>query len=297
MQQFNKFFLLAAFIFLGLGLLLILQTQSTGKLRLIFCDVGQGDGMLLISPEGHQVVVDAGAGAKIQDCLSRYMPFWDRIIELIVPTHPHQEHAEGFIDILNRYQVKSVLTTNVPNDALFYKQLETSIANEHATVHEPDRFDTILLDPSRGPSSAKLEVLWPFRENLQGKPSIEYWKKNPPSDLNETSIVLLVTYGDFCAYLTGDLPKEILEPLIVRRCPVLKVVHHGSRTGTSDEVLTRINPKLAVIQVGKNNKFGHPHKEVLDLLSAHHIQILRNDLSGTIEVDSDGKGYSLKDER
>lgn len=283
-----KILITATLIFLGLGMLLIFQTQSSGKLRMIFCDVGQGDGMLLISPEGHQVVVDAGAGVRIQDCLSKYIPFSDRTIEMIVPTHPHQEHAEGFLEILNRYDVKSVITTNVPNNTQFYKLLTAAIASEHSNVHEPNVGDVILLDPARGQNSAKLEVISPTSEQ------IAKWKENPPSDLNDVSVVMRLTYGGFCAYLTGDLPKEMLEPLINKQCQVLKVVHHGSNTGTSDKVLSEINPQIAVIQVGEKNKFGHPHKEVLDLLNSHKIQVLRNDLSGTIEIDSDGKGYKVK---
>ena len=284
----TKILLFAAFIFIGLGLLLIFQNQNTGRLRMIFCDVGQGDGMLLISPEGHEVVVDAGAGTKIVDCLSNYMPFWDRTIELIVPTHPHQEHMEGFLEVLSRYQVKSVFTGNVPNDTQFYKVWQEKIREERSKIIEPDLGQMVLLDPDRGQNSAKLEVLSPSHDQ------INRWKEKPPSDLNDVSIVMRLTYGNFCAYLTGDLPKELLEPLIDRQCQVLKVVHHGSHTGTSDKLLAEINPQLAVIQVGKNNKFGHPHKEVLDLLNAHHVQILRNDLMGTIEVDSDGREYEIR---
>ncbi|HSX19077.1 MAG TPA: MBL fold metallo-hydrolase [Candidatus Saccharimonadales bacterium] len=283
----SKFLITLAFIFTALGAIFIFQNQQSGELRLIFCDVGQGDGMLIISPGGHEAVVDAGAGGKMSGCLSKYMPYWDRTVELIVPTHAHQEHMEGFLDIFNKYQIKNILTTNVPNDTQFYREWQKEVAAEGAKVVEPTADNVVLLDPEKGQASAKFEVIYPTNQKVLG------WKSNIPADLNDASIVMRLTYGDFCAYLTGDLPKETLEPLIDKPCQVLKVVHHGSRTGTSARLLEEISPKLAVIQVGRDNKYGHPHLEVLNQLSQHNIKILRNDQSGTIEVDSNGKSWNV----
>ena len=283
----SKTLLTCALIFIGLGLLLIYQSQTLGKLRLIACDVGQGDGLLIISPDGREILIDAGAGSKMVDCLSRYMPFWDREIEMIVPTHPHQEHMEGFLEVLARYKVNAILTTEVPNDTQFYKKWQKALNKEGANIYTPNGKDQFIIDSSQ----TKLQVLWPTR------PAIDRWKKQPPSDLNDTSIVLRLEYGQFCAYLTGDLPKELLQNLIDKPCQVLKVVHHGSRTGTNEKVLEEAKPQLAIIQVGKNNKFGHPHKEVIDLLTSRGVKILRNDINGSIELDSDGKAYQVKSER
>jgi len=288
-NQKTKFLLTLALVLIGLGLIFVLQLSSLGKLRLIFCDVGQGDGMLIITPAGHQAVVDAGAGTKMVDCLSRYMPFWDRTIELIVPTHAHQEHMEGFIEILARYRVQSIMTTGIANDtAQFYKEWERAVETKHINAFVPSMGEVVLLDPKAGDASAKLEVLWPDRAHI-GK-----WKADLPADLNDTSIVMRLSYGGFCAYLTGDLPKEILQLLIRKHCQVLKVVHHGSRTGTNQKILDDVNPQIAVIQVGKNNRFGHPHKEVVDLLMSKGIKIYRNDTNGTVEIDTDGQSLSIQ---
>ena len=292
MDTKTKIILTFALILIGLGIILIIQSQNLGKLRIIFCDVGQGDGMLIISPDGHQAVVDAGAGTKMADCLSKYMPFWDRTIELALPTHAHQEHMEGFVQILAAYNVKAAITTGVANTgAQFYDVWQKALASEHSKVYAPNMGQLILLDPSSANQSPKLEVLWPDAAH------IEKWKKDPPADLNDTSIVMRLTYGEFCAYLTGDLPKEILELLVNKHCQVLKVVHHGSKTGTNEKILNDINPQLAVIQVGANNKFGHPNKEVTDLLLSKGVKTYRNDTNGIIEIDTDGKSFKVKVEK
>ena len=126
------------------------------------------------------------------------------------------------------------------------------------------------------------------------------WKIARPSDINDSSAVVRLGYNPdtgsgeaICAYLTGDLPKEILEGLINKPCQILKISHHGSKTGTNQEILDKVNPQIAIIQVGSKNRFGHPHKEVLDILTLKGIKILRNDTSGTIEIDSDGASYFI----
>lgn len=294
-----RIFLFVSTILVGLGLLFIFQSQNSDKTRLIFCDVGQGDGMLIVSGT-KQVVIDGGPGNKILDCLGAKMPFWDREIEMVVLTHPQKDHMEGLIALLARYGVKTVVTTGIGSETQLFKGWEEAVKSEGAIVRVPDVGDQFLI--SRGPTPEgvkplKLSVLWPPNARAAE------WQADPPSDLNETAIVMRLEWGPTtgsgsmtCVYLTGDLPKELLEPLIDRPCDILKVAHHGSKTGTSQEALDKIKPKLAVIQAGKNS-YGHPTKEVLDVLAAAGVRVLRNDLNGEIEVVSNGKGFSVKSER
>ena len=116
----SRIYLTAGLVFVVLGLLLISQVQSLGRLRLIFCDVGQGDGILIITPGGKQILIDGGPGKKITECLSSKMPFWDRNIELMIPTHPQQDHIEGQIDVFEKYHVGQVAYTGVENKAQFF---------------------------------------------------------------------------------------------------------------------------------------------------------------------------------
>ena len=142
--------------------------------------------------------------------------------------------------------------------------------------------------------------MWPDAQELS------QWQASPPSDLNESAIVLRVNYGPstssgFCAYLTADIPKEIFANLALqgealRGCQVLKISHHGSKTGTNQEILDSVNPVVAIIQVGKNS-YGHPTKEVIDLLTSNAVKILRNDTDGVIKITSDGKSFKAKSEK
>ena len=289
MDQRHKILLTLALILAALGLLVIVQTQSLGKLRLVFCDVGQGDGMLLITPSGKDIVVDGGPGTKIVDCLGENLPFWDRTIEMVVLTHPQKDHMEGLLSVLSRYKVKMIATTGVENETELFKAWQTAIKAEGAKIYVPKAGDRLVLDSVRGQTSS-MDVLWPTSEKL------EIWKLAGLSELNKSSVVLRLQMDGFCAYLTGDIPKEILEGLIDGTCQVLKISHHGSKTGTNQEILDSVKPAVAIIQVGKNS-FGHPHKEVIDLLTSKGVKIYRNDINGVIEVGSDGKNWRVKNSR
>ena len=286
MDQRHKILLTLALILAALGLLVIVQTQSLGNLRLVFCDVGQGDGMLLITPSGKDIVVDGGPGTKIVDCLGENLPFWDRTIEMVVLTHPQKDHMEGLLSVLSRYKVKMIATTGVENETELFKAWQTAIKAEGARIYTPKAGDRLVLDSVRGQTSS-MDVLWPTKDKL------ELWKLAGLSELNKSSVVLRLQMDGFCAYLTGDIPKEILEGLIDGTCQVLKISHHGSKTGTNQEILDSIDPKVAIIQVGKNS-FGHPHKEVLEMLGSKGVKIYRNDINGVIELKSDGDNYKVK---
>ncbi len=281
-DQKSKILATLAIIFIGMGLLLIFQALSFGKLRIIACDVGQGDGLLIITPGGRQIVVDGGPGNKIVDCLGTKMPFWDRTLELVILTHPQRDHMEGLVEVLARYKVEMIATTGIKNESELFETWQKALNGEKAKIYQPKAGDKLRVD------RVTLDILWPSFAKASE------WQANLPSDLNETSIVLRVVRDKFCAYLTGDIPKEILQTVVDKPCQILKVAHHGSKTGTNSQILEQVRPAIAVIQVGKNNRFGHPHKEVVDFLNSKGIKILRNDESGTIEVDTDGKNMSIK---
>lgn len=283
----TRIFLMIGVLFVGLGAIIILQAQSLGKLRIIFCDVGQGDAILVITPSGKQILVDGGPGARVIDCLSQKMPFWDRTIEFVENTHPQQDHLEGLVAVLARYKVRMIATTGVVNETQLFGEWQKAVKTEAAKIYTPKAGDELILDSNRG-STPKIKVLWPTSEKIRE------WQNEPPKDLNDSSIVMRIDYGQVCVYLTGDIPKEILQTVIDKPCQILKVAHHGSKTGTNPRILKQVRPAIAVIQVGKKNHFGHPHKEIVDLLNSKGIKILRNDESGTIEVDTDGKNLFIK---
>jgi len=289
MSPKNKFLLVTALIFAGLGLLLIIQASSFGKLRLIFCDVGQGDGILIMTPAGSQFVIDGGPGSRIGECLGKYMPFWDRRIEGMLLTHPQKDHMEGQVEIFKRYKVERVFATGIKAQSELFKAWEKALAEEGSKVTAVQGGQKIAI------GDVTFDVLWPSVDK------ISLWRIAAPRDLNESSIVLRLNFGDpsassglkLCAYLTGDITREILEGLVDKSCQILKIAHHGSKTGTSEAILNSVNPSVAVIQVGKNS-YGHPHREVLDMLSKKKIKTLRNDLEGDIEVDATKKSIYVR---
>ena len=285
-DQKDKILLTFALILFALGLLVIVQTANLGKLRLVFCDVGQGDGMLLITPSGKDIVVDGGPGTKIVDCLGEKMPFWDRTIEMVVLTHPQKDHLEGLLEVLARYKVEMITTTGVENETELFKAWQTAIKAEGARIYTPKVGDRLILDTG-GSQTSSMDILWPTKDKL------ELWKLAGLSELNESSVVLRLGFGQFCAYLTGDIPKEILQTLINKPCQILKISHHGSKTGTNQEILDLVKPAVAIIQVGKNS-FGHPHKEVIDLLTSKGVRVYRNDINGVIEIGSNGQSFKVK---
>lgn len=274
----------ASLILAGMGIILITSSVSLGKLKIIACDVGQGDAGLIVTPGGAQILIDGGPGKKVLECLSSKMPFWDRKVEMMVLTHPQKDHMEGLVSVLKNYEVETIIWTGVAGEGGLYGEWEMAVKEEGAKVHNPRAGERLTID------NVSFDVLWPTREKL------DMWKSEPPPDLNDSSIILRANFGDsgknFCEYFTGDIPKEILERLITKPCEVLKIAHHGSKTGTNEAILSKAAPKIAIIQVGKNS-YGHPTKEVLDLIKSAGAEIFRNDLNGMVEITFENGGLRV----
>src|ERR1035437_860635 len=276
-------------LFLLSGIFLYQNAKlNDGKLHVIVCDVGQGDGILIRTPDGSDILVDGGPDDSILSCLSSHMPFWDRTIELMVLTHPHTDHAAGLVDVLKRYIVLHFVTEKVLGQTATYKRLEDELAAQKLSAQylfAGDRID--LADKTQ------LLTLWPSREWLN---SSQLQAQNEQNlDLNGFCLIQLFTYGNFTLLLTGDAGANAEDKIAaeVGKVDVLKVPHHGSKTGMSDYFLTQINPSLAIISVGANNRYGHPAQAALDLIKNHNIKYLRTDQNGTVEVVSDGQTFSV----
>jgi len=262
------------------------------QLHLIVCNVGQGDAILL-THGFDQVLVDGGPNDKVLGCLARHMPFWDREIEVVVNTHPENDHLRGLVSVIQRYTVKQLIINSQFQDSEVFNQFQQVVLTKKISVHSPKQGEKIKI------GGLELAVLWPD----QARGDIALWtnpllakevvlgaktkKENP----NESAIVLEAKYGKFRALLTGDIPDKI-ESLVVNYCQavdcaspvdVLKVSHHGSKTSTTQAFLAYFQPKEAIISVGANS-FGHPTQEVLDRLTAVGSKILRTDLRGDVEI-------------
>lgn len=249
------------------------ERMADGTLRAHFLDVGQGDATLLLSPSGKQILIDGGPDHSALEGIGRHMSFFDRTIDLLVLTHPDLDHIGALSEVLKRYRVGGVLMSGIQTDKLQYRKFLTLLSAQGIPV--------ILADPQKDLAFSDgliLDVVWPPRD--------VHGSQTP--DTNNTSVVLRALFHSGAILLTGDI-EELSERAILRlgadvRSSVLKTAHHGSKTSTSTGFLLAAEPSIAVISVGGGNRFGHPHRSVLDRLSAHGIAILRTDQEGEISL-------------
>ena len=254
-------------------------------LHLIFCDVGQGDAVL-VQKGSNQILIDGGPDEQVLECLSDNLPFWDRNIEMAVLTHSEADHVTGLISVLERYNVEYFVINNIAKDTDRFWRFRENLIKEGAKIYNPKAGEEIKI------ADIDFTVLWP-KERLNSGAKNVLGAASYSGDLNETSVVLRLSFGDFCALLVGDIGAETESQLDkVTPCQVLKVPHHGSKYSSSEEFLKHVKPDLAVISVGKNS-FGHPTEEALDRLKSTGAKILRTDQNGEIEIVSDGKSWQL----
>lgn len=277
---------LAVLTVISLALTAIIWRQERGRpnVEVVFLDVGQGDGILIKTRYNQQILIDGGANARVLDRLGRHLPFFDRDLDLVIGTHPDADHVGGLISVLERYGVGLFLEPGARHSTEIYETLEKTLAQKQiprryaASRQRYDLGDNLFLD-----------ILYPDR-SFVGQDLI---------DSNESSIVAKLTDGKVDYLFTADAPAAVEQKLLADygdylRSEVLKVGHHGSRTSSSEEFLDEVAPQAAVIQVGKNNRYGHPHLSVLRRLEARRLPILRNDEQGDITLASNGQTVELK---
>jgi competence protein ComEC len=257
------------------------SAPDSGRLSVSFLDVGHGDAILIEGPEGHRILVDGGPSAEaLTNALSRRLSFDDRRIDLIVLTHPQQDHLAGLPAVLDRYSVRSVLTNPLEGETAAYEAWSESLATHGIAPIAAERGQAIDL---RG--GAVLSVLGPTHADA--------------TNINDTSIVLRIAMGEASFLLTADI-TETSEAALIKtgtdiRSTVLKVAHHGSRTSTSSTFLSRADPSVGVISVGAGNPYGHPSPEILQRLEDDHV--LRTDESGDVTIETDGEHIWFQTER
>jgi competence protein ComEC len=276
--------LLALIVLIGLTW----SQRPDPKLKLVFCNVGQGDATLVVWHD-RQILVDGGPNNSVLDCLGRHLPFWDRRLELVIASHAESDHITGLIEVVRRFEVERFLAVNEVNDTAEYRELLTALSVKEVETQELVKGAQVLVGP------VKLNWLWPETkgsEPLAWKPGGQVL--GAKESLNEESQVILASFGNFDWLLTGDIDTQIEKELLasgsLSEVELVKVGHHGSKYSTSADFLKTISPELAVISVGKNS-FGHPTNETLERLRLVGAQIERTDLSGDIVIFSDGMAW------
>jgi competence protein ComEC len=271
--------------------LLTACTQPDGRLHLVALDVGQGDAILVRAPSGATALIDGGPDPDLTvRRLGEELPFWQRDIDLVVLTHPHEDHVAGLIPALERYRVAAVVEPGRAYDNPTYPRFTALAAEEPGATYRLARAGEIVqLDPS-----TQLRILFPSGTDADAP--------LPEGDINNASVVALLTHGDFRALLTGDAEAPV-EALLLERgllvpVDVLKVGHHGSDSSSTPAFLAALRPRIALISAGVENQYGHPHASTLQHLSAvPGLQVLRTDLQGTVEVVADGTDMAAGGQR
>jgi len=262
---------------------------ANGLLRVTFLDVGQGDGCVIESPTGKIVVVDGGGhpdtderggndpGARV------IVPFLRSrgvsAVDLIIATHPHDDHVQGLIAVTERLRVRQALDGGFPGGpgSPIYRRWRDALRRRGVPLVVPRRGQVITLG-----GGARLEILGPPPRVLGGH-----------SPENNHSVVLRLVYGRARLLFTGDAESEAETDLLASGTDIsadlLKIGHHGSRWSSTDAFLDRVTPTLAVISCGRRNGFNHPHPETLERLSHRGVRVFRTDRQGAITVESDGR--------
>lgn len=251
-------------------------SKVDGNLIVDFIDVGQGDS-ILIRQGDHAMLIDGGTSECKDDLLNFLKSENIQKFDYIVGTHPHEDHIGSLDDVIKAYDFDTILFPKVTTTTKTFENLVNAVKNKNKKFTTPVSGNEYTL------GDAKFKILAPSSDSYQS--------------LNNYSIVIKLTYGENTFMFTGDAETlsetEMLNSFDDLTADVLKIGHHGSTTSTSKKFLNAVNPKYAVISVGKDNTYNHPTKTTMNKLEELKIPVYRTDEEGTIECVSNGKDITF----
>ena len=257
------------------------QKQPSDILSVYFLDIGQGDAIFIDSPTHGRLLLDGGRNRKVLTELGQILPFADKRIDVMIESHPDADHIGGLPEVVSRYDVGIFLEPGVDSDNTIDDELHRRLEEKNIPGILARRGMVINFG-----DGVKLQILFPNQ-------NVSRW------ETNDASIVAKLTYDDKSFLLTGDSPVKT-ENILLKLDPatldsdVLKAGHHGSRTSTSLSYTEAVSPEYAVISAGKDNTYGHPHKEVLEILQKVGAQVVSTIEEGTIKFETDGETLEIK---
>jgi competence protein ComEC len=256
-------------------------------LKIGFLDVGQGDSIYIETPSGRRILIDGGPDNSVLRKLSFVNNFWQRSFDIVLATHPDSDHITGLIELIRRYRADSLLITGIGKDNGVYDELLKA-------AYEKEKKGELSIVNIGG-----------YREIDLGD-GVIFYILAPESfyegeESNDLSLVTLLKYKNHSFLFTGDAPAKVELDIIKKynldNLTVLKAGHHGSNSASDVSFIERVRPVYTVISSGKDNKYGHPHVEVLNILEKFKSIVLRTDEKGSILFKTDGENISIETEK
>lgn len=270
--------------------------HTTGRLRVDFLDVGQGDAALITMPDGATLLVDGGgrpnfisngdsSGRDVRSIgemvVAEYL-WWRGLesVDYVLATHADADHIDGLNDVVRNFKVRGALVGRRPENDGEFSKFASSLQTTSTTLEVVQAGDVLDF------GGAKVKVLWPNAVAANSRSA------------NNDSVVLRLEYGAMSILLTGDIEREAESQILSNgnnlKVEVIKVPHHGSRTSSTEAFVAAVRPRLAIISVGQQSMFGHPHREVVERWQKVGAEVLTTGDSGTITVETDGTTLSVR---
>jgi len=274
-RRMLSFFILISFV-LGLGLLSIEGRAQSKLIKVHYIDVGQADS-ILVQSGGSNMLIDAG-NREDEGSITKYLEKQGvKKLDFVIGTHPHEDHIGGMSGVLKAFSVGKIIMPKVTSTTKTFRDLLLTIKGKGMKVTTPIVGNSFKL------GEAVCTIMAPSGNSYE--------------DINNYSVVIRMVYGSNAFMFEGDAEgvseKEMLSKGLNVKADVLKLGHHGSNSSSTEAFLDAVKPKYGIISCGKNNDYGHPHKETLDKLNARKIKYYRTDINGTIVCSSDGKNISF----
>lgn len=264
--------------YFGIDLTKDSKVPKDSELMISYMDVGQGDAAY-IKVNGNDILIDAGPRSNSKELLEQLKAKNIDDFELVIATHPHEDHIGGMVDVFKEYEVKSFYSPKITHTTKTYENLVKAVKDEGLKTKELK--GGMVIDLGEG---AKFEVFTP--------------QKSEYEELNDYSPIMKLSFGDTSYLFTGDAEKLAEEEALAKYktsldSDVIKFGHHGSSSSSSNAFIEAVSPKYGIISCAKDNKYGHPHRETLDIIKKYNIKTFRTDTDGEIILTSDGKSINF----
>ena len=252
--------------------------QTSTNVTIKFIDVGQGEAILIALPE-KTVLIDAGPTGSAPKIAQVLQELGRNKIDYLVATHPDEDHIGGMADVISNTQIGTIYAPNKTNNTATYRKFLTAIQNNNLQITLAEA--GTIIDQT---DAYKLEILWPTKD------------ANFP-DTNDYSIIIKLTVGAKTFLFTGDAPTNAILNANPGHIDVLKLSHHGSRTGTTEQLVRKLSPTYAVVSYALENSYGHPMQSVLNALRKHSVEVWGTGANGTITITCDGTDIDISGEK